>query len=335
MTNTSPKPIVGSWFEFQHFCDTEGKYWNPAYARFSEEQWDIKIREQAEIGMQYLVLQVVARSAETFYSSPTFPHYKMGAGDPLEAVLSAADKYGLKFFISNGYFYEREDMDFLNDGEIMNRRRRAMEELTELYGHHQSFYGWYWPVEAFIDGYFGEDYLRYVKKCNAWARNLTPDAKILIAPFGTRIVKTDDKYAAQLEELDVDIVAYQDEIGVQKTRIEESAGFFEKLRGVHDRVPRAALWADVEIFRFEGKPYKSPLIPGPFPEILQQLEAVSPYVDNILVYQYTGIMNKPDSSAFAGHPDSVRLYNEYIAWLKESHPEIIRDLCAIPLEKQV
>jgi Domain of unknown function (DUF4434) len=325
MTEKNPKPIVGSWFEVQHFCDTEGKYWNPAYAGFTDEQWDLKIREQAEIGMKYLVLQVVARASATFYKSPSFPKYELEAYDPLETVLAAADKYGLKFFISNGYFYEREDMDFLNDPEIMAKRLRAMDELVRLYGHHASFHGWYWPVEAFVDGYFGEDYLKYVKTCNARARQLTPDADILIAPFGTRVVRTDDKYAAQLEELDVDIFAYQDEIGVRKTRLEESAGFYEKLRKVHDKVPRAALWADVEIFRFEGKSYKSPLIPGPFPEILQQLEAVSPYVDNILVYQYSGIMNKPGSGAFAGHPDSSVLYNDYVNWLKNSYPEMIRD----------
>jgi hypothetical protein len=35
-------------------------------------------------------------------------------------------------------------------------------------------------------------------------------------------------------------------------------------------------------------------------------------------------MNPADSPAFAGPPDSVRLYDEYAAWVKERHPERLR-----------
>ena len=81
---------------------------------------------------------------------------------------------------------------------------------------------------------------------------------------------------------------------------------YERLRRAHDRVPQRALWADVEVFGWEGPANKqtSPLIPAPFERVLAQLEAVSPFVDKILMYQYQGLMNRPGSRAFAGHPDS-------------------------------
>ena len=120
----------------------------------------------------------------------------------------------------------------------------------------------------------------------------------------------------QLESLDVDVIAYQDEVGVQKSTPEETPAFYEGLRKAHDRAQRAAIWADVEIFRFEGTVYKSALLPAPFSRVLHQLKAVSPWVDKILVYQYQGMLNKPGSAALCGSPASAKLYKAYADWLK-------------------
>ena len=68
---------------------------------------------------------------------------------------------------------------------------------------------------------------------------MTPQVRILIAPYGTRVAVPDDKYAKQLESLDVDIVAYQDEVGVQKSRVDETSASYEGLKKVHDRVAKA------------------------------------------------------------------------------------------------
>jgi Domain of unknown function (DUF4434) len=196
------------------------------------------------------------------------------------------------------------------------KRLQAIEQLAHLYGHHKSFHGWYWPNEAFIDQYYSDEFIRYVNTCSKLARRLTPRAKILIAPYGTRVAVPDDKYVKQLESLDVDVVAYQDEVGVQKSTPDETPAFYEGLRKAHDRAQRSAIWADVEIFRFEGAVYKSALLPAPFSRVLRQLQAVSQWVDKILVYQYQGMMNKPGSKAFCGSPASTRLYTAYAEWLK-------------------
>ena len=44
---------------------------------------------------------------------------------------------------------------------------------------------------------------------------------------------------------------------------------------------------------------------------------ISPYVDEILCYEYLGVMNKPGTIAYCGHPDSIRFYNEYAALVDE------------------
>jgi len=310
------KPISGSWFEFQHHATVEGVDWNPACAAFTCQQWDAKIKEIADVGMEYLVLMCTALYFRSFFPTTIFPAWRLACSDPLEVVLSAADKYGVKFFIGGGFYGDWQSPNIISDSAAVKRRLQAMGEITKLYSHHRSFYGWYWPNEAFIDRYFSEAFIQYVNTCSRLARQLTPQARILIAPYGTRVAVPDDKYVRQLASLDADIVAYQDEVGVRKSKVEETAAFYEGLRKAHDRAQRAAIWADVEIFEFEGVVYQSALLPAPFDRVLRQLEAVSPWVDKILVYQYQGMMNKPTSAAFAGSPRSTALYTAYVDWLR-------------------
>ncbi|MDD3969447.1 MAG: DUF4434 domain-containing protein, partial [Proteiniphilum sp.] len=98
------------------------------------------------------------------------------------------------------------------------------------------------------------------------------------------------------------------EIGVQKTAVEESATFFERLYNLHKKAAKSRLWADVEVYQFEGAVYQSALLPAPWERVVAQLKAVSPFVEKILIYQYTGMINRPGTYTFAGHPDSVLLY---------------------------
>src|SRR2546429_9602189 len=102
-TSSPVKPISGCWFEYQHHATVEGVDWNPALANFSSDQWDLKIKEIAETGMEYLVLMATALYYRSFYHTKIFPAWRLACDDPMEAVLSAADKYGIKFFIGGGF----------------------------------------------------------------------------------------------------------------------------------------------------------------------------------------------------------------------------------------
>ena len=138
----------------------------------------------------------------------------------------------------------------------------------------------------------------------------------MIAPYGTRTVIPDGRFVEQLRALDVDHVAYQCEVGVRKTRVEELDEIFARLKAVHEKAG-VPLWADVEVFTFEGETYRSPLLPAPFERVRRQLEAIAPHVEKLLCYQYLGMMHPPHSPVFAGHPSSAKLYTEYKAWVDE------------------
>ena len=308
------KPIRGSWISIW-WDDRRHFYWNEACLKNTATQWALAVQEVAEIGMEYLVLLAIAKDSKAFYDTPLLPKLKMACDDPIGALLTAADRHGVKFFLSSDWFGPWDHL-CLRDPARVRARFQMMGEIARQYAHHHSFHGWYWPNEAALGPYFTDDFIACVNACTCEARRLTPKARTLIAPYGTHRAVCDDCFVRQLERLDVDIIAYQDEVGCLRMNPAQSAVAFETLRRAHKRVPQRALWADVETFAWEGPPNKqiSPLIPAAFPRVREQLEAVSPFVDTILIYQYQGLMNKPGSQAFAGHPDSARLYSDYVVW---------------------
>ena len=311
------KNITGSWFEFRHHSPAEGKYWNDVCKGFTSEQWRAKVKEAARIGMKYLVLMNTAivydDDAYCYFDTDIFPFADMACKDPVEALLSAADEAGIKVFISCGFYGNwTKPAENMRSDAVKEKAFRAMKQLWEKYGGHTSFYGWYFPDETCIIGHFSKNFIKYVNAYSAEAQKIAPGTKTLIAPFGTKLAFTDGKYVRQLKELNVDFVAYQDEVGVKKSSPRQTANYFRRLKKAHDKAGKSRLWADIELFTFEGAVYRSALIPAAAQRIARQIEAVAPYAEEILCYQTIGLVNAPDSDAFCGHPDSVKLYEELI-----------------------
>ncbi len=312
------RKIDGTFFEFRHHNTAEGKYWNPALEKFTATQWREKVREISALGMEYTVVMATALYDRCYFKSSVFPFADIPCEDPIEEILSEADECGVKVFLGNGFYGDwRKAAENIRSQAIIDRSFRAMDELAVLYGHHKSFYGWYFPDETCIILRFSKDFIKYVNLCSGRCRELTPDKKTLIAPYGTNLVLSSDYFVRSLAETDVDFIAYQDEVGVKKTKVDRTEKIFEKLRRAHDKAGRAELWADIELFDFEGMVYKSALIPASFDRIKKQIENAAHYVDKILSYQYLGIMNPSDSKAFAGHQNSVKLYEDYREYLNK------------------
>ena len=318
------KHINGSWLEIHHFNIKEGKYFNPMSHNFTNRQWKEKVKEMASLKMKYIVLMGVAITdtkdhTEVFYPSKHFKKAKMiKATDPVKAILSEASKQNMKVFVGAGTFgYWADVYNNMTNSMVHEKTLLVMKELYELYGHYDSFYGWYYPDETGIIDYYEQEFIDYVNSKTAYSKTLNPNLKTIIAPYGTRQIKTDEKFVNQLKSLDVDFVAYQDEVGVKKTTSEFTPEFYKRLKKAHDLANKSKLWADVEIFDFEGDVYKSALLPSNIDRISKQLEAVSPYVEEVLVFQYQGMMNKPSTISFCGHPDSIDFYKDYKKLLKK------------------
>lgn len=307
------RKIDGTFFEFRHHNEAEGKYWNPSLDTFNSEHWRQKVREIARTGMEYIVVMATALNQRSYFPSEIYPPADIPCKDPVEEVLSEADECGLKVFLGNGFYGDwRKAGRNIKSKAVIDSSFKAMEELTCLYAHHKSFYGWYYPDETCIILNYSKQFVRYVNACSERCRLLTPEKKTLIAPYGTNLALTNDYFVKTLANLDVDFVAYQDEVGVKKTKAENTARIFERLRKAHDKAGRSEIWADIELFDFEGMVYKSALIPAELERIEKQIENVAPYADKILCYQFQGMMNPQDSPCFSGHPDSAKLYEMYM-----------------------
>lgn len=310
-----PEKINGTWFEFIHHTGCEGKYWDSACRGFTSAQWEQKVDEIASLGMKYIVLMNTASCSsdggECFFETDIFPFADIACTDPIEALLTAADRNDLRVFVSCGFYGNRlRPARNMSSAEVTERAFKAMDELWVRYGKHTSFYGWYFPDETCVWGHFSRKFIDYVNRYSAKAHEIAPNTKTLIAPYGTKIIRADKKYIRQLKKLDVDIIAYQDEVGVKKSTPAQTAKYFRRLRRAHDAPGTPALWADMEIFTFEKIVYRSALIPAPAERIRQQLASVAPYVDEVLCYQYQGMVNMPGTDAFCGHPESENLYRE-------------------------
>ena len=286
--------IKGTWFEFFHHSKVEGQYWNPRCRSFTEEDWRGLLRRIAGDGMEYLVLMCASLCycdhAESYFPGGPYPFpEEMACKDPLGVLMDETSRLGLKVFMSCGFYGDwTKARDNMQSAEVRSRAFAAMERLTELYGSHSSFYGWYLPDEIGIDGGFPGFFIDYVNAYRAKIRALTPEKPLLIAPYGVAKITFDDHFVEQLRQLDCEFIAYQDGVGIANGCVETAEEAFRNLKAAHDAAGRSRLWADMEVFRFEGPIYRSALLPADPARIRRQLDAVSRYAETVLVYQYQG-----------------------------------------------
>ncbi len=318
------KKITGAWFEFRHHSTWEGKYYNPALRAFTKEQWRAMIDDMAELGLDTIVLTCsslpTADSAESYAPVTVFPQPEdMACPDAMDIMMDGAREHGMQVFLSVGFYGNWMDpLGNMQSKEVEERAKTAAGQLYAAYRDNPAFVGWYLPDETEAGPYFSPVFMDYVARYARFLRGMDPEKKILIAPYGTNKIVPDATFVRQLQELDVDIIAYQDEVGVEKSTPDETGAYYAGLKKAHDAAGRSRLWVDMEIFAFEGQVYRSALLPAPVDRVRRQLEAVSDQVEKVLVYAYPGLMSKPGSIAGYGDPRPEKLYADYMELAKKN-----------------
>lgn len=319
MCQTQVKPVTGTFINLA-YQDVRNKYTNPqGFDNTDPRMWEEKVKELSDMGMEYLVFMAVANEGKSFYPSVLMEHaYPADRKSPVDAIMDAAARLGMKVFMSTGWAKDQDDN--LRDPLIKQRQLDMMKELAAIYGGHKALYGWYLPVEDCLCPMLSDHAVTAVNALTDQARALTPGKKILISPYGIVNSEFDNpQYAKQLAKLKVDIIAYQDEIGCVReefplVRLREN---WKKLRAIHDNLG-IALWANCETFTWENgtNDRTSALIPAAYPRLLAQQAAASDAgVENIISFMFCGIIENPDSEYQLGQPCwSGAAWRDYMDW---------------------
>lgn len=313
------KPIKGSWINLP-YQDVRNKYMNPAHVNNTDPAfWHMKMKELSEMGLSYIVIMAVANEQKAFYPSRFMePIYPKGQLSPVEAIMKAADEFGMNVFMSSGWAINQDDD--LRRPEIRAIQQKIMEETTELFSHHKSFYGWYLPVEDSMDPILPDHAVDAVNTLTATVRKLTPNCKVMVSPYGMwRADMEDKRFAEQIKKLKVDIIAYQDEVGCVREplpmkRMKEN---FKRLGEIHKET-NIKFWSNVESFTWEKgvNSRVSALIPAAFPRYLSQIVgATMAGAEEVVSFSVYGMMDKPDSEMPIGQPmGAAKAYTDYMDW---------------------
>lgn len=313
------KPITGTWINLA-YQDVRNKYTNLQYFDNTDPgMWEQKVKELSDMGMEYLVFMAVANEGEAYYPSKLMPWaYSENRKSPVDAIMDAAARLGMKVFMSIGWAKDQDDN--LRDPVIQQRQLDMMKELASIYRTHKALYGWYLPVEDCLCPILSEHAVNAVNALAEQARRLTPNKKILISPYGMVNSDFDDpEYERRLSRLKVDVITYQDEVGCVRekfplVRLKEN---WQKLRTIHDKL-NIALWANCETFTWEDElnDRTSALIPAAYSRLLSQQAAASAAgVENIVSFMFCGIIENPMSSFQLGQPIwSNCTFQNYMDW---------------------
>jgi hypothetical protein len=296
-----PLPISGTFLD--PFYDQRLEYTNNATLAFSCSQWRAKVGEWAAMGTEYLIFQLVHDEAWGAFYPSQLPFMKPWAGRCLDVVgnvLQASEEYGLRVFLSCEWV--DNESDSVTNATLMQGRIEIMNELASLYGDAEALYGWYFASEAYIAPYFTDGFLAYIHTLASNARRVTPGKVLFTSPYGTHTAVNDSTFVAQLQQIDVDIIAYQDEVGCIRVPLPVMTSYtaFTNLRAAHDAAKGPALWANVESFTWQDWPnnVSSPLIPAEWPRLLSQLHAVTAAgVDRVITFTRQGMAEQPCTSS--------------------------------------
>lgn len=336
----SSRLISGTFLGIDHWSDSEAARFQQDLRSLDEDGWRRMVRDMAGIGIDTLVFQQSTCSRDgwgngrAYYKSKKRKRFDWIKGDTYGAVVDEATRLGMTMIYGIGDMYSPEP--YRNTETVLRDALITAGELLELYGDLKSFGGWYWTWEYSPASLAGRDSMRaIVPRLRAFH-----DCPIMLAPNADRGIS-----ATLLADIDVDIVAYQDTVGLgcpdafgrhamgdRHMTLHRLPEMFKWLKAAHDGWQpadaenpgywnyytrprgRTALWNDLEVWEFDRR---LALYPTELARIDSQLTLTAPYVEKQIIFQYPGFMCHPDNPVKVGGERAVTLYEAYAGYRED------------------
>lgn len=326
----SIQQISGAWAGIYHWSEEEGKHWNQDIKKMTDDQWREMIRSMHKIEMNMVVIQEVFRHqayigstttvdnypGKAFYPSKLYPgRMDIAANDPIEAILSEADKQGMQVLMGVGMFAW---FDF--GKESLEWHKRVAKELWDMYGHHKSFYAFYvseesggglnnWEPDPERSKQRKAEIVHFFKEFKEFCGSLAPEKPVMLATNSFDVPVGLDTYPELLKYLDILCPFGFARMPETDLTGKQAADMLQK---VCDEA-HSHLWFDLETFLFNPD---NSLYPRPVEQIIHDLNLFDNF-EKILCYQFPGVFNDPKMSIRVGEARTIDLFNGYVKYLKE------------------
>lgn len=317
--------LDGCWISIYHWSQDEARLFNPDLKKLTNEDWKEQIYAMNVVGINSIVIQNVFDSdkyvgqhnmtskeynGKAFYPSKLFKdRVLLTAEDPIEAILTAADEVNMNVLLGVGLYAW---FDFSE--ESLTWHKKVTKELYELYGHHPSLYCWYISEEMFGSLYYDypqvcdekyKDVVTFFKEYKSFVQKFTPTKPVALAPNNIRFHEYEKEWKEILEYIDI-LIPFAFARDRENMNIDEIAQICKACE--------THFWVDMEVFEF---PFDNGLMPKMYDELIKEIRTYDK-LEQIFGYQFTGLMNPPESRFNLGGEKSKQLYREY----KEYHKKI-------------
>jgi hypothetical protein len=321
------KPLItGSFIDIQHVNNWDAQYWVDECRDWRDENWETIMADMHALGLDTVILTGCA-----IWGRPLYPANRKTVGlqlpmacpDPVGAIVRAAEQRGMGIYLGLGAFGRyslnaNPDLTPEHDGWLAN----MAVDLREKYGGSRAFRGFYITAEAHGikgGGLFAQDdcdkTARFVKSI----RDRVGETALMMSPANLKRPRPEqlDPLLRQLEQLNVDIFAYQDHAGFEKVypdlNFYEAAEGYKLIKPLHEKLGQQ-MWVNCEVFEYTEKRPDGRRIctPCEFERLERQLGVAAPIADKLIIYQYQGLMNKRSPLVNIGAPSTEVLHEGYV-----------------------
>lgn len=310
--------LDGCWISLYHWSEKEGRWFNKDLKKLKDEDFEQQIQEMSQIGIRGVVIQNLFDSSayfgqhqltcqnyngRAFYPSELYSNrMPITANDPVEAVLQAADECKMHVLLGIGLFAW---FDFSE--ESLKWHKNVAKEVFEKYGHHPSFYGWYISEEIMGDLYYSympnqaerwKELPVFFKQIREFLNELAPTKPLAFAPNNILFEQHAQEWKTILPYIDI-LIPFAFARDPERWNVKEMQRICSSC-GTH-------MWVDMEIF---DMPFEDGLVPKSFDDLKNEIDSYD-ILEQCYGYQYTGLLNHPDSPFDLGGVRAKELYQRY------------------------